>query len=125
MATETLHGRASNGEEQVSAVLDTIGDERTRRVLVLLNRKPRGAVALKETLDVSLPTVYRHIERLKDQDLIEGATRIADDGNHYEVFEPTFDSAVISLDDARYDLRIYRDAVEDRFAELWDDLGDY
>lgn len=125
MATETLHGQASTGEEQVSAVLAPIGDERTRRVLVLLNRKPRGAVDLKETLDVSLPTVYRHIERLKDQDLIEGATRIVDDGNHYEVFEPTFDSAVISLDDARYDLRIYRDAVEDRFAELWDDLGDY
>lgn len=123
MSTDALHGRTSAEKRAIDDVLDTIGDERARQILLMVNRKPRGASELSEALDVSLPTVYRHVETLREQDFVVGTTRIAEDGNHYEVFEPAFDSAVISLEGAEYDVRIYEDAASDRFAQLWDDLG--
>lgn len=122
MSTDAQSGDTTE-ERTIDDVLNAIGDARARQILLLVNREPRSASELKEALDVSLPTVYRHVERLKEHDLVVGATRVADDGNHYEVFEPAFDSAVISLEDAEYDVQIYRDAASDRFAQLWDDLG--
>lgn len=122
MSTDAQGGDTAE-ERTIDDVLNAIGDARARQILLLVNREPRSARELKDALDVSLPTVYRHVERLREHDLVVGATRVAADGNHYEVFEPAFDSAVISLDDAEYDVQIYRDAASDRFAQLWDELS--
>ena len=110
--------------DPIEDVLDTIGDRRARHVLASIAHEPRSAKEIAEELDLSLPTVYRRIEELEDFSLVEGRTEIAADGNHYRVFECTFDSTVISLDDGEYEVQIFREGnVPDRFASLWDDLS--
>ena len=110
--------------EPLEDILDTIGDRRARHVLASIAHEPRSAKEIAEELDLSLPTVYRRIEELEDYDLVEGRTEIAADGNHYRVFECSFDSTVISLDDGEYEVQIFREGnVPDRFADLWDDLS--
>lgn len=111
-------------ERSIEDVLDTIGDQHARTVLAAISREPRSAKELAEETDLSLPTIYRRIELLQDHDLVVERTAVAEDGNHYNVYECNFDSTVIRLEDDEYDVRIYRkENLPDRFTKLWDDLG--
>ncbi len=111
-------------DRTIEEILDTIGDEKARDVLAAISEQPRSAKELGDSLEMSLPTVYRRIEMLEDNDLVSSRTVVAEDGNHYDVYESNFDSTVIRLEEDQYDVRIYRkENVPDRFASLWDDLS--
>ena len=111
-------------ERTIEEILDTIGDEYAREILAAVSMKARSAKELGEELYLSLPTVYRRIEVLEEHDLITSRTLVADDGNHYQVYECNFDSTVIRLEDDEYNVRIYRrENLPDRFSSLWDDLS--
>jgi DNA-binding transcriptional ArsR family regulator len=110
-------------DRSIEEVLDTIGDQHARRVLAAISREPKSAKELAEECDMSLPTVYRRIEVLEEHDLVRDKTLVADDGNHYKVYESNFESTVISLEDDEYRVRIYREEnLPDRFSKLWDEL---
>jgi DNA-binding transcriptional ArsR family regulator len=111
-------------ERSIEDVLDTIGDQHARRVLSAISREARSAKELAEECELSLPTIYRRLELLQDHDLVVERTAVAEDGNHYNVYECNFDSTVIRLEDDEYDVRIYRkENLPDRFTQLWDELG--
>lgn len=111
-------------DRPVEEVLDTIGDSHARAVLASISRESKSAKELSEECDLSLPTIYRRIEMLEEYDLVTERTLVADDGNHYSIYDSNFDSTVISLEDDKYDVRIYREEnLPDRFGRLWDDLG--
>ena len=116
--------RVVDDERAIEEILDTIGDEHARRVLAAISREPQSAKDLSEECDLSLPTVYRRIEMLTQYDLVSDQTLVADDGNHYKVYESNFESTVISLEDDEYKVRIYREEnLPDRFGQLWDELN--
>ena len=111
-------------DRSIEEILDTIGDQHAREVLAAISREPKSAKALAEECDLSLPTVYRRIEMLDEYDLVTNETLVADDGNHYKVYESNFESTVITLEDDEYKVCIYREEnLPDRFRQLWDDLG--
>ena len=111
-------------DRPIEDILDTIGDEHARRVLAAISREPKPAKELAEECDLSLPTIYRRVEMLQEHDLVKDRTLVADDGNHYKVYECNFESTVISLEDDEYRVRIYREEnLPDRFSQLWDDLS--
>jgi len=111
-------------DRSIEDVLNTIGDEHARTVLAAISREPRSAKELSEQCDLSLPTIYRRLEILQKHDLVTEETAVADDGNHYNVYNCNFDSTVIQLEDEEYRVRIYRKGnIPDRFTQLWDDLS--
>jgi predicted transcriptional regulator len=111
-------------DKPIEEILDTIGDEHARSVLAAISGEPHSAKELAEECDLSLPTVYRRLEILEEYDLVTDRTLVADDGNHYKVYESNFESTVISLEDDEYKVRIYRKGnLPDRFSQLWDDLN--
>lgn len=108
----------------IEDILDTMGDQHARRVLIALHDDELSAKELSEKTDLSLPTIYRRIELLKEHDLVTEKTIVADDGNHYRIFECNFDSTLIRLSEDRFDVRIYRtENLPERFDNLWDDLS--
>jgi DNA-binding HxlR family transcriptional regulator len=110
-------------ERSIEEILDTIGDQYAREVLAAISREPKSAKELAEECDLSLPTVYRRVETLEEHDLVVDRTLVADDGNHYKVYESNFESTVISLEGEEYRVRIYREEnLPDRFSQLWDEL---
>ena len=117
--------RATVAEQQsIEEILDTIGDQHARRVLAAISQDAQSAKELATELELSLPTVYRRIEMLDEYDLVNDETLVAEDGNHYKVYESNFDSTVISLEDEEYKVRIYREEnLPDRFGQLWDELN--
>jgi predicted transcriptional regulator len=111
-------------DRSIEEILDTIGDQHAREVLAAISREPKAAKELAEECDLSLPTVYRRIEMLDEYNLVKDETLVAEDGNHYKVYESNFESTVISLEEDEYRVRIYREEnLPDRFSQLWDDLG--
>ncbi|ACV46693.1 MULTISPECIES: ArsR/SmtB family transcription factor [Halomicrobium] len=113
-----------NDEKSIEEILDTIGDQHARQVLAAISRESQSAKELAEECDMSLPTVYRRIEMLTEYELVTARTLVADDGNHYKVYESNFESTVISLEDDEYKVRIYREEnLPDRFSQLWDELN--
>ena len=114
----------ADNERRIEDVLNTIGDEHARTVLAAISRQPRPAKELAEECELSLPTIYRRLELLQEHDLVRESTAVAEDGNHYSVYECNFDSTVIRLEDDEYQVRIYRtENVPDRFSKLWDELA--
>jgi predicted transcriptional regulator len=110
-------------DRTIEEILDTIGDEHARRVLASVSIEPKSAKELAAECDLSLPTVYRRIETLEEYDLVKDRTLVAEDGNHYKVYESNFESTVISLEDDSYQVRVYREEnIPDRFSQLWDEL---
>jgi predicted transcriptional regulator len=110
-------------DRPIEEILDTIGDEHARTILAALSGEPQSAKELSKSVDLSEPTVYRRLELLQEHDLVTTQTLVADDGNHYKRYECNFNSTVISLDDAAYDVKIYREEnLPDKFSQLWDDL---
>lgn len=111
-------------DQPIEKILDTIGDSYARDVLAAICREPQSANDLSAELGYSAQTVYRRIELLEEYDLVSSRTRISKDGNHHQVYDSNFDGVLISVDDAEYDVEIYRrEDLPERFGNLWDDLS--
>ncbi|WP_229773968.1 ArsR/SmtB family transcription factor [Halocalculus aciditolerans] len=112
------------GSDQAD-VLQALADESVREVLARLDETPRSAKDLADTMDLSLPTVYRRLDTLEELDLVVSRTEPASDGNHYKVYECNFDSTVIKLADGAFEVDVYRrESAAERFAGLWRELSD-
>lgn len=121
---DSRNGLDMNEESSIEEILDTIGDEHARTILASISREPGSAKELAERLELSQPTIYRRLDVLKENELINDRTLVADDGNHYKEYTCNFNSTVISLEDDEYDVRIFREEnLPDRFTRLWDELG--
>ncbi|WP_396613102.1 ArsR/SmtB family transcription factor [Haloferax sp. S1W] len=78
-------------------LLDILGDAEGRALLVALRRESQSAKELAETTNLSLPTVYRRLDRLSTYGLIDSTTEVEADGTHYRRYECLFDETVITL----------------------------
>lgn len=107
----------------IEDILKTLGDEQARTILAAISQDSQSAKELADNLDFSLTTVYRRLELLEENELITARTELADDGNHYKVYECNFSKTVISLDDGEYEVQVFREqSPPERLADIWDEL---
>lgn len=119
MKAQEIGGRSSQD------ILDTIGDEMARQLLIAVRENPQSAKRLAESCEMSLPTVYRRMDVLMDHGLVTEQTVVSDDGNHYKEYRCNFDSTLISLGDQQFDIEIYREENEhNSSSEPWDGFGE-
>jgi len=114
-------------------VLDVLSDEYARSILAATSVKPMSAQQLADECDMSKPTVYRRVERLREHDLLEERTEIQEDGNHYSVYAATLSEFSVELEDGSFEADVDRREPEafpgqgeadtaDRFAKMWENL---
>lgn len=94
-------------ERSPEKILNMIGDTKARTVLAAVIQKPRSVNELEERLDLSQASVYRQVNKLHEYDLIAERTLVADDGNHYSEYKCNFKSVIMSVEEDRYDVRIF------------------
>ncbi|MBB6646416.1 helix-turn-helix domain-containing protein [Halobellus ruber] len=120
-------------EPGLGAVLDVLSDEYAREILAATSVKPMSAQQLAEACEMSEPTVYRRIERLREYDLLGERTEIRDDGNHHSVYTATLSELSVELDEGTFEATVQRrdtasfpgqqeDDTADRFASMWENL---
>lgn len=108
----------SEGPEE--ELFELLADDYARAILIATSREPMTAKALSESQEMSLPTVYRRVERLQTFDLIEERIQIDPDGHHRSVYHPTLDHIDVDLDGGELDVRVrLREDAADRFTRMW------
>jgi len=108
---------------QCDDVLDTLGDEPTRRIIETLS-EPMTADELSEACDIPLSTMYRKLDTLTDASLITETTQIRQGGQHTTRYELDFTEICVLLSEDHAlttDIdRPSRDSTADqRLEELW------
>ncbi len=109
------------------AVLSLLDDEYAREILTATSAEPMSANELSERCDASTSTIYRRIDRLTDQDLIEERTRFDPDGHHRNVYVSRLESVDVAFEDGQLRLELERsepegEDVADRFTRMWEEL---
>ena len=111
-------------EQTVEEILDALGDAEARRILAAINPEALSAKEIAERLDLSLPTVYRRLDMLVARDLVVARTLVAENGNHYKVFECNFESTVVTLEGKKFRAEVrHGERIPERFSSLWEEFS--
>lgn len=124
---------SEDDEPDLNAVLDVLSDEYAREILAATSVKPMSAQQLADECEMSEPTVYRRIERLRGYDLLGERTEIRDDGNHHSVYTATLSTLSLELEGGTFEAVVERTDpasfpgqketdTADRFAKMWENL---
>lgn len=111
-------------EREVLALLD---DDYARAILTATSAEPMSANELSERCDASNSTIYRRIDRLKEQDLIDEQTEFDPGGHHRSVYVSRLEGVDVRFEDGRVRVELERrepsaEDVADRFTRMWQDL---
>ncbi|NEU55983.1 winged helix-turn-helix domain-containing protein [Halorussus sp. MSC15.2] len=102
-------------------MFDLLDDEYARTILVSTYREPMSADALAEACDASPSTIYRRVERLQEQRLVEAEQRLDPDGHHYEVYSACLQRVTVELTEDGIELDVDREEdPADRFTRLYE-----
>ena len=111
--------------ESADELLELLGEERNRQILVATSREPLSAKELSEECEVALSTIYRRVEDMVANDLLAEQTQIEADGSHHSVYEANVDHLDIDIEDGTIDARLHvREDAAQRFSRIWSDIRD-
>ena len=107
--------------EEIAALLE---DDCARTILAATSTRPMTANELTDRCDASGPTIYRRIEALREQDLIETRTKPDTDGGHHEqVYAATLSQVNVTLHDGSFEVQVERrESLADRFTRLVEEM---
>ena len=108
-------------DSDAAAMFELFDDEYARDILVATYDEPKSAETLAELCDASPSTVYRRVQRLEDQHLIDAEQRIDPDGHHYEVYSANLQRVTIELTENGIEVDVdRREDPADRFTRLYE-----
>lgn len=113
------------GEDpDIETVAGLLEDETVRTILTQTSQEPMSASTLEQQCDVSGPTIYRRLERLKDCDLIVEQTRPdPKHGHHTNVYKPNLRKLTVELVNGELHLSIdRREDMSDRLTRLIEEI---
>ncbi|GAA0523780.1 Helix-turn-helix domain-containing protein [Halorubrum aquaticum] len=106
-------------------VYSLLDDEYARQILIETYEETRSASALCDVCDASEATVYRRLERLQQQDLVESVQEIDPDEGPHEVYAARLDHVSIDLTAAGFeiDIEYVDETAADRLTRLYEELS--
>lgn len=110
-------------DEDLVAIASILEDDYAREILVHTSIDTHSATELAEACDASEPTIYRRIEQLTDQDLLESQQELDPDGHHYKTYVANLEAVTVELEAGEFTVEVTRTTdPADRFTELYDEL---
>ena len=101
------------------ALADLLGDECARTILVEAKKEPRSAAELSDCAEVSEPTVYRRLERLREYDLVTEDIQPVTDGKNYKLYRTELDGIELDLSEDGFEITVSRrERMADRFTQF-------
>ncbi len=101
-------------DSTLKAFLLAADDSDCRAILSAIEEEPKAVKEVSEECDVPLSTAYRKINRLHEAGLVEERVRLSGSGNHTNVYQEDFDSALITLSDGEFDVELVEGRHESR-----------
>jgi DNA-binding transcriptional ArsR family regulator len=107
--------------ESVDRVVDLLGDDYARDILVHTREEAKSVDALSDACDADPSTIYRRVERLQEADLLTDEQRLDPGGHHYKVYAASVREVRVRFDPGG--VEVERDRTEtasDRFTDLFE-----
>jgi len=95
--SETTKRVVSVTDAETNDLLDLLSDQYTARILEALSVEPRPARDLASICDMSRPTVYRRLDRLREHGLVLAGEDLDPEGHHRKVFVTSLDRVTVEL----------------------------
>ena len=115
----TAEDAPENDPEQTTAILDALGDEVSREILVAGMERAVTAEELAQRCSVSESTIYRRLDRLSDLGLIERCNHLVSEADSKSAYRAPLSGLTIKFD--QDGLRVEPEA-EDPFASAIETL---
>ena len=109
-------------EPNPAELFSLLDDEYARAILTKTSKQPMSAQTLSTECDASLPTVYRRLNDLEEENMVEKRTRLEADGNHRAVYEATVEHVEIDIIDGELSVCVDERDTADRFTQVWEDM---
>jgi predicted ArsR family transcriptional regulator len=110
-------------DEELVAIASLLEDDYAREILVHTSIDTHSASELADACGASEPTIYRRIEDLIEQDLLEAEQELDPDGHHYKTYAANLEAVTVELHDGEFSVEVSRHTdPADRFTELYDEL---
>lgn len=104
-------------------VLDLLGDEYVRTILVEARGEPKSVDALSDACSADPSTIYRRVERLREAGLLVDHQRLDPGGHHYKEYTTAPRTVTLRIDPDGYEVELDESADEkpaDRFTRLYE-----
>jgi len=111
-------------ETDLATLVELLDDDHVRTILAATSTDPMSASELAEYCDVSESTIYRRVDRLREEALVAEQTRPRADGHHDTVYVATLDRFEVELGDDGFECSVKRrgDDMIDQLTRLWEGL---
>jgi predicted ArsR family transcriptional regulator len=87
------------GDDETTAVLETLASEKAQAILSSLAEQPATASELADRVDTSLQNIHYHLTNLCEADLVDNAgTWYSSKGREMTVYAPTSESLELRID---------------------------
>jgi len=103
-------------------VVEALGDDYSRRILVLTREEPQSVEVLSEACDADPSTIYRRVERLEAAGLLTDEQRLDPGGHHYKEYDAVLEAVHVRLEDGGLEVEVDREkeTAADRFTRLYE-----
>lgn len=114
-------GPRFDGAEQIpSGALKLLADKYTLKILEATLYQPRTAREIVRDFDLPSTTVYRRLDSLEEQNLINEEMRFDADGDHRKVYESNLEELHLGSNGEGYELTInLRQTSPDVWNQTW------
>ncbi len=112
---------AVSEDADLADVVALLDDEHVRSILVATSAEPLSAKELADRCDLSVSSIYRRVDDLRDLNLLEERTRPRSDGHHETVYVSALDRFELTISDGVLDWTVDRagDDVADELSRMW------
>ncbi|WP_423744232.1 winged helix-turn-helix domain-containing protein (plasmid) [Haladaptatus sp. SPP-AMP-3] len=111
-----------SGDPSPADLFSLLDDEYARAILTKTSNQPMSAQTLSTECDASLPTIYRRLNDLEEENLVEKRTQLEADGNHRAVYEAAVGHVEIDIADGDLTVHVTERDTADRFTQVWEEM---
>jgi predicted transcriptional regulator len=115
---------SGDSDAELETVVGLLDDEHVRTILKATSEQPLSATELSDRCDVSESTIYRRVDRLRDQQFLQEQTRPRSDGHHETVYAANLDRFEVEVQDGELEWTIKRkgEDIADQLTRLWENF---
>ncbi|WP_411967443.1 helix-turn-helix domain-containing protein [Haloferax sp. YSSS75] len=112
-----------SGAPDPDELLELLGDEYVRSILVATSRRPQSVKELSDEFGVAQSTIYRRLDEMVDHRLLEEQTELVADGSHHSVYKAKLTHLDMVVADGELRIEMdYDESAAERFTRIWGDI---
>jgi len=108
-----LQGRKVDLDERKEGILEILADKYCRTILAATMDKPKCAIEISSETKIPISTVYRRLQFLLDNKILQISGTISDDGKKYFLYKSKIQAIASVFDGSDIDIEIVPNISKD------------